>query len=404
MNISMDWYPIGVLLTLAQVLLAIPWLLATGLVQGPRKVGLAGLLPPIVAGVAVTLFLPIVIVNFFESEVTEGMGQWYGAIAQFQFLIDLFIVGVPLIAMIWPKGGAVAQAAFREGVRQPMFWMLGGLGFLLMLISPFIPYFTFGEDDKMVKELGYDTLMLCGAIFGTLAAGMFVSEEIEGRTAVTLMSKPVSRRQFLLGKFIGILLSALLMISILGTWFEVTIFIKRYFDRMDPIPPTEWMLAIFNEGKIPSSGLGILKGLGLWGHFLYEVGPGVFLSGWQITLLTAIAVSLATRLPLTVNMPVVLSIYMLSHLTPVLVAIGANARKTAGDTPVATLLEFMGRVFDTILPSLEFFRVGPALIGDAPPDLGPFAAYLAMVSLYGFMYTAVALLLGLILFEDRDLA
>lgn len=404
MNISLDWYGYGVALTLLQVLLAIPWLLASGVIQGPKKVGWSGMLPPIIAGIITCFALPLIVVNFLESEVTEGLGQWFAAIAQFQLIIDVFILGIPLLALIWPKGGAVAQAAFREGIRQPMFWLLGGFGFLLMLVSPFIPYFTFGEDDKMVKELGYDTLMLCGAIFGTLAAGIFVSEEIEGRTAVTLMSKPVSRRQFLMGKFVGIILSALLMICLLGTWFEVTIFLKRYFDRMDPIPPSEWMLAIFNEGKIPSSALGILRGLGLWGKILYEVGPGVFLSGWQITLLTAIAVSLATRLPLTVNMPVILSIYMLSHLTPVLVAIGANARKVAGDTPVATLLEFMGRVFDTILPSLEFFRVGPALIGDAPPDWIPFAAYLGLVSVYGIMYTTVALLLGLILFEDRDLA
>lgn len=404
MNVSMDWYPIGVLMVLIQLILAIPWMLASGLIQGPSKVGWTGLIPPALTGLVLAFAAPVVVVNYLEAEVTEGLGQWYAGLAQLQIIIDAFIIGIPLLTLVWPKGGAVAQAAFREGIRQPMFWLLGGIGFLLMLISPFLPYFTFGEDDKMVKELGYDFLMGCGAIFGILAAGIFVSEEIEGRTAVTLMSKPVSRRQFLLGKFVGIILAAMLMICLLGTWFESTIFLKRYFDRMDPIPPEQWLINMYNEGKVPSSAVGVLRGLMIWGKILYEVGPGVFLSGWQITLLTAIAVSLATRLPLTVNMPVVLSVYMLAHLTPVLVGIGTRAKKAAGDTPVATLLEFMGRVFDTILPSLEFFRVGPALIGDAPPDWFPFVTYLAMVSLYGIMYTSVALILGLILFEDRDLA
>ena len=41
--------------------------------------------------------------------------------------------------------------------------------------------------------------MLASAAFGVLVAAVSISEEIEGRTAVTLMSKPVSRRQFLLG-------------------------------------------------------------------------------------------------------------------------------------------------------------------------------------------------------------
>ena len=76
--------------------------------------------------------------------------------------------------------------------------VLFGFAFLLMAVSPFIPYFTFGEDHLMVKELGYDTIMFVGAIFAVLAASMFVGDEIEGRTAITLMSKPVTRRQFLL--------------------------------------------------------------------------------------------------------------------------------------------------------------------------------------------------------------
>jgi ABC-type transport system involved in multi-copper enzyme maturation permease subunit len=404
MNISADWFVPGFLLTLLQVVLAIPWLLASGLIQSPRKGGIGAILPPLFAGLIACVVLPISIVNFLEADVTEGMGQWYAAIAQLQLVLDAFIVGVPILGILWPKGGAVAQAAFREGIRQPMFWLLGGLGFLMMLAAPMVPYFTFGEDDKMVKEIGYDLLMLCGAIFGALAAGFFVSEEIEGRTAVTLLSKPVSRRQFLIGKFVGIILAALLMISVLGTWFEVTIFLKRHIERMDPLPAVEWLTALTTAGKIPTSALGLLRGISLWLTILYEVGPGVILSGWQITLLTAIAVSLATRLPVTVNMPVVLSIYLMAHLTPVLVKIGANARATNPNNPVSTLLEFTGKVFDTILPSLEFFRVGPALIGDAPPAPGPFLVYIGMVSLYGIMYTTVALLLGLILFEDRDLA
>ena len=78
-----------------------------------------------------------------------------------------------------------------------------------MLVSVVIPYFTFGDDYKMMKQLGFDMIMLSTMLFGVLAASMSISEEIEGRTAVTLMSKPVTRRQFLLGKFLGILLAGL---------------------------------------------------------------------------------------------------------------------------------------------------------------------------------------------------
>src|SRR5207302_6343054 len=125
-----------------------------------------------------------------------------------------------VLVLVWPKGGAVPQAGFREAVRQPMCWLLTLLAALLMAVSIFVPYFTFGEDYLMVKQLGYDTIMLAAVLFGAIASSLSISEEIEGRTAITLMSKPVSRRQFLLGKFAGIILAAAFMFATLGIFFE----------------------------------------------------------------------------------------------------------------------------------------------------------------------------------------
>ena len=64
----------------------------------------------------------------------------------------------------------------------------------------------------------------------------------------------------------------------------------------------------------------------------------------------------------------------------------------------------MAQVFDTILPGLEHFSLGAVIVRDAPLPAGQFALYTSEVSLYALLYTAIALLFGLILFEDRDLA
>ena len=69
-----------------------------------------------------------------------------------------------------------------------MFWLIVLFAFLALTVAPIIPYFTFGEDYIMTKEIGYDTIMLGTVIFGVLAATLFVTDEIEGRTAITLMS------------------------------------------------------------------------------------------------------------------------------------------------------------------------------------------------------------------------
>ena len=102
-----------------------------------------------------------------------------------------------------------------------------------MWVSVAIPYFTFGDDYKMMKQIGIDVVMLAPTLFGVLAASMSISEEIEGRTAVTLMSKPVNRRQFLIGKFLGILMACLVM-SMLLNWTLVDA-LARACREYDPI-------------------------------------------------------------------------------------------------------------------------------------------------------------------------
>ena len=129
---------------------------------------------------------------------------------------------------------------------------------------------------------------------------------------------------------------------------------------------------------------------------------GLALDFGQVMVLVAIATALATRLPFVVNLVVNLFIYFLGHLAPVIVR--ANEKNVDQTNPVVALIRFLGNLFDTLLPSLEFFNMGPAIIRDTPLGLTPFSGYVAMVLGYAVIYTAIALLVGLILFEDRDLA
>jgi hypothetical protein len=64
----------------------------------------------------------------------------------------------------------------------------------------------------------------------------------------------------------------------------------------------------------------------------------------------------------------------------------------------------MAQLFDTLLPGLDLFDVGSAVIRDVPLPAGAYAWYTFNVALYALTYTTIALLFGLILFEDRDLA
>jgi hypothetical protein len=97
-------------------------------------------------------------------------------------------------------------------------------------------------------------------------------------------------------------------------------------------------------------------------------------------------------------------IYFLGHLSPVLSEIARSRLEANPGAAGNQMLSFMATLFYNILPGMEFFSVGPALVTDAPPPMGPFYVYVGMVTFYGVLYTLILLMVGLVLFEDRDLA
>jgi hypothetical protein len=389
------------LFCLLQFLAAVPWLTIVtvgsfrSLLQGSV---LRDVLPKVLGGlVLAAVGMAIVFRLAHDREVLGSLGRLYGAILNLQLMLDVLVLFLSGMLTVWPRGGAVARSAFLEGVRQPMFWFLLVFALVAMVIMPFLPYFNFnaGDDLKMVKELGYDTIILFAGLFAVLAASMSISEEIEGRTAITLMSKPVSRRQFLLGKFIGILMAAFLMTGILSLFFFLVLWFKPYYDR-EPTPPPYWLASY--DVFLPALGDApnfLWAGILWWFADAVTNSTGVIMGFCQVMVLLAIAVALATRLPMVINIPICSAIFFLGHLTPVLAQISRNR---------FALVRFMAQLFDTLLPGLDFFNIGPTLIRDNPPPAGPFALYIGTVTAYALLYTAIALLFGLILFEDRDLA
>jgi ABC-type transport system involved in multi-copper enzyme maturation permease subunit len=288
---------------------------------------------------------------------------------------------------------AIAQTTYRETIRRALFWLLLIFFACLMVLSAFIPYFTFGEDLKMMKDVELDMILLPTLILTIFTASISISEEVEERTTIALLSKPVSRRQFLLGKFVGILASALLMALILTLVMGWTIHFKYDLDRSLERPGDPQEITSMEQALsfLPGMAVGALKYILAIFHEIQAVAPGVVLILCQVMILTAVAVALATRLPMVVNLVICLTVFFVGRLTHVLKAQSA-------DQP---LVNFMAQVFGTVLPGLNYYDVGPAIVSDVTV---PWGGYVAQAALHGVIYTAIALLFGLILFEDQDLS
>jgi len=285
------------------------------------------------------------------------------------------VVGVYVVYFLlyWllPGVSTIAVATAKEAVAQPLYIlvMLGGAFALVSFI--YIPYNTFGEDVKMLKDSGLTTIMVLAILVGLWTASVSVADEIEGKTAVTLLSKPISRRQFVIGKFLGIVWPLLLMFIVLGAVLLITVSYKVVYDARETANPEP------NWQQCYAAMIGTV--------------PGLVLAFFETVVLTAISVAISTRLTMLPNLIICGSIYVLGHLGPLIV------QSSAGQLE---FVAFIGKLIAVVLPVLDHFNVQAAVAGGVDIPL----TYLGWALLYCLLYSTAAMLLALILFEDRDLA
>lgn len=276
-----------------------------------------------------------------------------------------------LLLQLLPGVGVITTATAKEAMGQPLFLLLVGIGSVMLVGFLYIPYNTFGEDVKLLMQSGLEVIKIFAILFAIWTASTSIADEIEGKTALTLLSKPISRRQFILGKFFGIVWPVLVIFVVMGAVLMASVSFKVVYDARETSNPTpKWEECYDTMAAVP---------------------PGLVLSFLEAVVLTAISVSLSTRLPMLPNLVICGSIYILGHLGALIVqsSLGANE-----------YVAFFGKLIAVVVPVLDHFSIEPAIAGGVAVP----TAYLLWAALYCVVYSAAAMLLALILFEDRDLA
>jgi len=98
----------------------------------------------------------------------------------------------------------IAHNTFTESIRQPIFVVLVLLGSLAMVINPQLAAYTMEDDNKLLIDMGLSTIFLVSLLLAAFTATGVFSNEIENKTVLTVVSKPVGRPLFVIGKYIGI--------------------------------------------------------------------------------------------------------------------------------------------------------------------------------------------------------
>ncbi len=99
---------------------------------------------------------------------------------------------------------AIFRNTFFESIRQPIMLVVLGAATIALLFCNLLAAFTMEDDQRMMIDLGLSTVFICGTLLAAFIATNVVNREIENRTALTVISKPVSRPLFVLGKFLGV--------------------------------------------------------------------------------------------------------------------------------------------------------------------------------------------------------
>ncbi|MGE5297266.1 MAG: ABC transporter permease subunit [Solirubrobacterales bacterium] len=99
---------------------------------------------------------------------------------------------------------AIAKNTFVETLRQPVYAVIIAAALLLFLISPALSMYTMDDDNKLLREIGLSTLFLTSLFVAIFSASGAVSIEMENKTILTVLTKPVQRPIFILAKFLGV--------------------------------------------------------------------------------------------------------------------------------------------------------------------------------------------------------
>ncbi len=313
----------------------------------------------------------------------------------------------------------IAKNTFTETLRQPVYAVIIALGLLLMIISPSITMYTLDEDIKLLRELGLSTLFLSGLFIAIFSASGAVTEEIETRTITTVLSKPISRPVFILGKFLGVVSAVALAHYVLTLAFLMAI---RHGVLSDAADTHDWTVIAAAGGSLlitllvtaflnysydwnfPATGvilLAFLASLSMiflmfidrdWTYnpagnkfTSFDVYASILLL-LAIIVLVSLAVMFSTRFNVVLTLTFCVGVFLLGLISDWIFGRFADTFLWA-------------KIGYTLVPNLQVFWASDAIYGSGTIP----AKYLLLGGIYTILYTSGILSFAVAIFQKRQI-
>lgn len=248
---------------------------------------------------------------------------------------------------------AIAGNTLRESVRNKIAYALLFFAIVMIGSGAIVSSLSYVESDRILQDVGLAAIRLFGVAIAIFVGIQLVYREVERRTVYTILSKPISRAQFLVGKFAGLTFTIWLQAACMGAAFAVVSFASG--------APLAWQHLAF----------GLLVGVEL----ALVVALATLFSSFSTPMLAAFFTT---------------GFWAVGQLTRELRDLGAASGQPA--------LKFVTAVAFRVLPDLQSFD----LATEAAHGLPLTASDVLLPLAYGFGYTTLVLLVAVAIFERRD--
>lgn len=266
--------------------------------------------------------------------------------------------------------GVIARNTFLEAVRQKLFNFLVVIAIGMTVSSLLLRDFNFGASElKFIADFGFGAIVFFGSILAIVATAQLFFSEIENRTALTILAKPVFRSEFIFGKFAGVAVVLLVFTGLMTTLLAGLLFWRE-----------SAIVAELQEE--PASALVHYGDIFVFG----------FVQWLKFCILTAITMVVASFSNSNLYTVIVsFFILIICHLQYMAVEAWQN---------IAYLpAQFLVRILSLMFPNFQLFNVGDMVaLGERLP-----LAVFGQISAYAIAYTLVFSGLAIYSFKQREI-
>ena len=293
---------------------------------------------------------------------------------------------VLLAAMIWlctPAAATVATATLQEALRRR--WVIGFLAFstVVLLFSGSLTFVQLGEEQRFLQDIGTGFIIAMTILIAIFLGVTLVPPEVERRTIFTILSKPVNRLEFLLGKFYGLCLTLFVCLAWLSAVFLLVFVVFNLRQN-----PAAWTTGTSNN---PDATLGFQT---------VNLAKALLLHFGQLIVLSALSMMLSLIVTPITAITFCFLAFFGGQMSSYWGHLGGEGHDAHGDEAhgLSGPMQQLVKVVYYALPRMDHFDVRPQLVTDSA------IAIPVMWKAWsgGLIYVSVLLTIAYLVFSDRE--